>query len=228
MSRTLVAVCFVLAMVSACYADATPRPGATVIGNWEPTDPTPGWSIDGTAAYMEVDSGVSNSLGPCATMGNNSLLLAVNGGTYWPIVWTAPWDNDAQRNKVPTIGPGCLFSFDITVLASDEVGWEDMGEKISINSDGPSGYQEYTPTCVNRADNTSTGHDWGSWTGDLARTYTYNVGGYNETGATWMIIKISYQGWPATAYIDNVEICPEPATMALLGLGGLALIRRKK
>lgn len=34
--------------------------------------------------------------------------------------------------------------------------------------------------------------------------------------------------WPSTVEFDNFMIVPEPATIALLGLGGLALLRRKR
>ena len=44
--------------------------------------------------------------------------------------------------------------------------------------------------------------------------------------ARYMEIKITMGGWGAVN-IDNVSVVPEPATMTLLGLGGLLLGRRK-
>jgi hypothetical protein len=39
---------------------------------------------------------------------------------------------------------------------------------------------------------------------------------------------INNTGGAGTVYYDNVRLVPEPATLGLLGLGGLVLLRRRK
>lgn len=56
-----------------------------------------------------------------------------------------------------------------------------------------------------------------------AAGYSYDI----DIGVHCMPIAQDYVG-PVTYYIDNMQLVPEPATIALFGMGGLALLRRKR
>lgn len=68
----------------------------------------------------------------------------------------------------------------------------------------------------------------GSLSGDVS--WTFNTSAFNADGLTEgapMWLRLAADG-AADMQIDNVRVTPEPATLALLSLGGVALLRRRK
>ena len=111
-----------------------PAGNGIVIGNWESPDSNDGWipGWEDINAILIPDSNIG------VTLGHGSLKLTpVTDGAYFVLAWAGLPFNLADAN----------FQFDLTMVASEwgpDI-WTQVGDKIAINSDGPSGWKEYGP-----------------------------------------------------------------------------------
>ena len=211
--RNLSILCTILvvALASTSYG--------AVIGNWEGSDD--GWTSP---------SGIlTNGQTVCVTLDNYSAGVDLSGwGQALKLQFGAPSQKALfmQNNT---------FSIDFGVAASGGVytsGYTHL-QKIIMNN-GSAGWQQ-----VSGANPLITYYWWGS-AGERKTTYTVDYSAYvasitdlnpDGTGPGYIEIIIETQtggGAPIRMYFDKAELTPEPATIALLGLGGLALRRRKR
>ena len=185
----------------------------------------------------ETDIAVYNGLlqaeADAAGIGNTSTLLP--GGVKWFVIGsTAAVDARDNTGTNPSVnGTGVpIYLTDMATQVADDNSdlWDGNIDNI-INT---------------LADGTvTTGHLW-AWTGSSSLQDGTKADGINNSGgplgtqgevvqgnggdvATWQ-----YRQWTSDPYTNSLplyamsEIIPEPATMSLLALGGLALLRRRR
>ncbi len=198
----LVSLVLVLSFAYTSYADV-------VIGDFE-------GSMDGWALTWEGTSTIAlSNIG--ATSGSQSLAVTAPTNAFsWAVM----------REGLVDLANYHTISADITWVASE---WDPQSgiwvnfKELAINSDGPSGWAQYTPTDVVNPDYPGS---WDPGWGDQTRTLTWDISGYDATGATWMqIIFSTNMGSVTTAgnyYIDNVKLIGGGATIPVDAGGDIA------
>ncbi len=216
MSRKLIIICISLLLTSASYAG--------VIGNWENDDGNyDGWGTwDGSAVVPSTNFAIQSVYG--VTLDSSALEVAQSG-------WGQCLALDLTYDQRVDLANNNTFSIDFSVAPGTSGGRLEFAEAV-MNAEGR-GWAAMTMT-----NDVSENNYFDFWDGSPARTMTltgsYDPGQFGSgsgpgiPGYCQIVIALNDNSSGHLFYFDNAVLTPEPATIAMLGLGGLALIRRKR
>jgi hypothetical protein len=168
-------------------------------------------------------------------------------------VWWA-WLDTPTAQSAAIVSPGYMSNNCAALYTSTD--YADLGQDIAYNAGNGVQVQLMYNVPAGSWCNAGIVLWWEDAAGDTppidwayAQIYNYSGGGSGGwqpfeiktgdpgTSGTWICpanavrlsFKIEQWNWePSASQFDNVIVTPEPATIVMLGLGGLALIRRKR